>query len=823
MTAWWSDARIDATVTQEYIERELGSKKHVDTLHRVLAFGDGLTDDTYLDWILERSPRIFLILNQIGVPEKVFEVTDRSFADDDLPLSQDTLWELNLFGGKSETLDKKFYREQFNFLIQELEPGGHVDYGTWEVIPVESTTKRPGIANNNSQTSDKVLVHSTVYTRKKVATFSNNGIDEVHFIMHLKALTALQHPHLVTVWATYSQDEYNYILLTPSTETNLKVFLEEPPKSFKSLEKYERRNIFLAWTHCLTSAVAYLHDKGFTHGMLRPSTITVDHRNTVFINGYSALKALDVDEPNSPYSGELYDHAAPENWTRQPCLHESAPLKTVLPGGGRTSRRIPKPQPIDPSLTLPLPHTPTTQGSRTASKSASSGSSTNVRPRNALITTFAPPQRANSIFVSSSTSHRACASDIFSLTTVLLTVLSMILQHTPKSFASHRCRLNRQAGRGNAPPDSSFHKNLGQVTKWIDMLAKEAGQRERKDMKFWGSVVELVQVCRLGVKREAKDRISAKDLDNKVKGWVEFGLGRRRKCSCMTTEAPDQCNDGEGESVEEPTSKYSIVKKKQPSKPFTVKDRRRPTGKQGHATKRSMSEPSVSVGVGNVRPAGNSAIKESTVWGLGELSHLHSGMMRSASIASDKESTVWGLADEAPGHPPSKPPTQWSGMMRPASIASDKESTVWGLADELPGPPPSKPSQQRSGVMHPASVASEKESTVWGLPIEAPGPTPPPQRQMTSGNKGVIWGLRDVTLSDKRFTDNRGGGMHFPLPKGHADSRPGSVNTSCIAVGVPGVESEYSSQEESDETDDGDRREDWPLPLGSLRLDCRPT
>ncbi|KAK4690456.1 hypothetical protein P7C71_g6339, partial [Lecanoromycetidae sp. Uapishka_2] len=359
MTAWWSDARIDATVNQEYIERELGSKKHVDTLHRVLAFGDGLTDDTYLDWILERSRRIFLVLNQIGVPEKIFELIDRSFADDDLPLSQDTLWELNLFGGKSETLDKKFYREQFNFLIQELEPGGHVDYGTWEVVPVEPTIKRPGIANPNSQTtSDRVLVQKSVYTRKKVATFGDNGIDEVHFVMHLKALTTLQHSHLVTVWATYSQDEFNYILLTPPTELTLKVILEEPPKSFKLLEKYERRNIFLTWTHCLTSAVAYLHDKGFAHQTLRPSTITVDHKNTVFINEYSALKALDVDEPNSPYSGELYDHAAPENWTRQPRLHETAPLKSYLPGGGRTSRRIPKAQPIEPKLTLPLPQTP---------------------------------------------------------------------------------------------------------------------------------------------------------------------------------------------------------------------------------------------------------------------------------------------------------------------------------------------------------------------------------------------------------------------------------------------------------------------------------
>ena len=782
MTAWWSDTRIDATVSQEYIERELGAKKHVDTLHRVLAFGDGLTDDTYLDWILERSPRIFLILNHIGVPEKVFEVIDRSLADDDLPLSQDTLWELNLFGGKSETLDKKFYREQFNFLIQELEPGGHVDYGTWEIVPVEPTLKRPGIANGNSQVSlDRVVVQSNIYTRKKVATFGDNGIDDVHFIMHLKALTALHHSHLVTVWATYSQDEFNYILLNPATDMNLKVFLEEPPKAFKLLEKHERRNIFLTWTHCLTSAVAYLHDKGLTHQTLRPSTISVDHKYTVFVNDYSALKALDVDESNSPYSGELYDHAAPENWTRQPCLHETAPLKTYLPGGGRTSRRIPKHQSIEPKHKLALPQTPTTQRSRTASKSNSSGSSTNVKPRNALITTFAPRERAASI-ASSTTSHRACASDIFSLTTVILTVLSMILQHSPKSFASHRCRLNRQAGRGNAPPDSSFHKNLNQVTKWMDMLAKEAGQREKKDMKFWGSVVELVQVCRLGIRKEAKERINARDLEKKIGGWLEWGLGRRRRCGCMTAGESGQVEIINGEEVEEPTSKYSLTKKPQPSKSFTVKDRRPPTSKRqltaDHTTERSVSEPTISMHLSSMGRTSLPSSKqtpheESTVWGLDDLSQLHSGMLRSASIVSD-----------------------------------DKESTVWGLLE-------SKPVLTAPPATHPP-------------PRDPPPSNPLPERPQTSGGEGIIWGLRDVRAGEKDGV----GGMRFPaVPTGYSSavldldgsSRAESVTTSCIAVGVPGGESVYGSgsEEGSEETEQGGRKEDWPLPLGSFTLEGR--
>ena len=756
MTAWWSNERINATVTQEYIERELGSKKYVDTLHGVLAFGDGLTDDTYLDWILERSPRIFLILNQIGAPEKVFEAIDRSFTDDDLPLSQDSLWELNLFGGKSETLDKKFYREQFNFLIQELEPGNHINYSTWDVVPVETTAKRPGITTNTS--CDQVRVQNQVYTRKKVATFGDNGIDEVHFIMHLKSLTTIQHPHLVSVWATYSQDEFNYILLTPPTEMTLKAFLDEPPKAFKALEKYERRNILMTWCHCLTSALASLHDKGFTHQTLRPSAITVDHKNTIYINDYSALKALDIDEPAQPYSSELYDHSAPENWLRKPCLHETAPLKTYLPGGGRTARRIPKPEHENPTGTLPLPPPspgmPTRKSSksgatsRSGSKSNSSGSSTTTRPRNTVITTFAPPQRVASTAGSSMHSKRAYSSDVFSLTTVLLTLLSMILQHSPKSFASHRCRLNRQAGRGNAPPDASFHKNLPQVMKWIDILAKEAGQREKKDMKFWGAVVELAQLCRLGVQKEPKDRIHSKDLEKKVAGWVDWGLGRKRKCNCTCGTGTNGAQEFKPDYQEqEPESKYQLLKTNGHSK-FRLEEKRK--------LNLPPAESSVDVAVGSMRRASISSYQESTVWGLGELSHLHSGLMRPPSIISTQDSLIWG-ANDAPHFDNNN---NNNTIVRPMTASNiNNESGIWGLGD----------AKMNNNEIKPYNMMEKRNKS---FPQDYPAST-------TTSN--IAMGVM-------------------------GDDEEGSVYSG-----------DGSETEQGAET----LRADWPLPLGTLTLDHR--
>lgn len=651
MTAWWSNERISNTVNAAYVERELGSKNLVDKVHRVLAFGDSLTDDTYLDWILERSPRFFLILNEIGVTEKIIDLIDKSFADDDLPLSQDALWELNLFGGKSETLDRKFYREQFNFLIQELKPGGHVDYGDWAVVPVEPFVKRPGIAKAN----DKVYVHGNLYTRRKITIFDDNNIDEVQFIMHLKSLSTICHPHLVSIWSTYSQENSIFLLLSPSTETNLKSFLEEQPKAFKGLDKAERRDVFLTWTHCLAAALAYLHDRGFTHQTIRPGTITIDHNHKIYLGDYSAIKNLDTDEPRNSYSGELYDHAAPENWLRRPRLHEVAALKTILPGGGRTSRRIPKGPVEDKKNYLPLPSTPAI-ATRVNSKSVSSCSSSNAsRPRNALITTFAPTERRTSTSSSiSSRNSKLEAADVFSLTTVLITLLSMILHHTPKTCASHRSRLNRQAGRGNAPPDASFHKNLNQLVKWLDILTKEAGQREKKDMKFWGAVVEIVQLCRLGVQKEAKERITAKELDHKIGGWVEWGLGRKRRCTCEV--AREDCVQPDARSSAEYSSKYVL------DQPSSERRPSRPDWLPASELSRNVFES---------QSSNENAAKQITVWGLGDLATLHENMMRPASVMTF-ESTTWGLGN----HPHTNRDSR-----RPASMTSCKESTIWGLGD----------------------------------------------------------------------------------------------------------------------------------------------
>lgn len=535
MSTWWSDERIEATVTAEYISRELQSQVHQAALDRPMGFGDSLTDDTYLDWILHKGRRIFLTLNSIGCPEWIFEVIDKTLDDDDLPLSEEALKKLNLFGGRSETLEKKFYRQQYRFLVIELQPGGHVDYGDDDILPLESIARRvPGIPSHQDYNRVYVPKTNSVYTRRKISTSGDNGIDREHFVMHMKALQAINHPHLVSIWATYTKSLFSYVLLTPSLDLTLKSFLDEEPKAFKHLPKLQRRETLIKWIHCLTSALSYLHEKGFAHQAIRPSAITIDDNYNVYLNDFGALKALDTEGNPSPYNCETYDHSAPEIWVRTPCIHESAPLRTTLPGGGRTTYRL-----HSESVKPLSPYLVSVENRRRSDATSSCSSSTHSRTQKALITTFSTPRLD---------SPPSCPADVFSLTTILLQLVSLVLSQSPKKFAAFRSCHNRHAGRGGAPADASFHVNLPQVVKWIDFLSKEAAGRHWRDKKrgefgIWQGVGGIVEVCRGGMRREPNDRICSREMERQIRGWADKALGARQMSCCgQEDEAVEEVN-----------------------------------------------------------------------------------------------------------------------------------------------------------------------------------------------------------------------------------------------------------------------------------------
>jgi serine/threonine protein kinase len=339
-SVWWTDARIDATVDRAFIISKLTLEER-RLLEQSISFGGGLTDDTYLDWILERAKKLFLILVEIGVPDQIFGLVDESYDDADLPISLSAVPELRLTQDPDGTLDKKFYKTQFKFLIRNITEGKNVQYTEEETIPVEAVGLKAGIVPLGRDGTDKVRLASSyreVFARKRVPLNQPpNHVSEDDVLSEIRSLRKFAHEHLASVYASYSHGDSIYVLLTPASEYTLKSFLADTPKHFDNLPKLERREILINWPHCLANGLDWLHSKGVAHGAVRPSNVLIDANFRIFLGQckafnitHSSFKADDV---------EIYQYAAPERWKRAATVQTSTTGKVALPSGGRTARK----------------------------------------------------------------------------------------------------------------------------------------------------------------------------------------------------------------------------------------------------------------------------------------------------------------------------------------------------------------------------------------------------------------------------------------------------------------------------------------------------
>lgn len=485
-TMWWDEQRIEETVTPQFVASKLRPDEQV-RLEEPLGFGDGLTDDTYMEWIELKAKRIFLILVDLGVPDQIFGVIDDSWDDDDLPIPLDQVERLQLTYDKDEKLEKKFFLRQFYYLLRNIQKGEHVYYDDEEVVPLELAEKRPvGAVTGLTHTSNVDKVHlpgrpDDLFHRRRVPLGVTSGrMPTEEFLSGLEALRVVDHKHLTSLWASYIHQGYGYLLLTPVNDSTLKSFLAVTPQSIKILAKQDRRILLLNWLHCLADALAFLHKQGMAHSNIKPSNVMLDSENRIFLGDSGVFSTANLDGEKQGFDKEVYDYSAPEAGPRLPAPPPiSLPVSRPLSRHGSTTRRPNGPSNFD--YPPPSPNTPSTTFSTSTSP---------PRTSTGLLKTRHDPQKA----------------DIFSLGTIFLEVLTFFSKRASRNFASHRASKNKTPGRGGGLPDSSFHKNLGQVESWMDTLTKDA---KKKEDKIFRGIPNIVNLCREMLKDSPDERPTA--------------------------------------------------------------------------------------------------------------------------------------------------------------------------------------------------------------------------------------------------------------------------------------------------------------------------
>ncbi|GME25674.1 protein kinase domain-containing protein [Neofusicoccum parvum] len=471
---WWTDDRIDAKVTPEFVASRL-RKEERDLLYKPLAFGDGLTDDTYLEWIMERAKRLFLILAEVGVPDQIYGCVDDAWDDQDLPIDAEAVERLALSRKKDDQLNRRFYQTQYTFLLRELHRGTHIAYGPNEVIPIEHVYKLPPAASLQHWSR----VHlpkkpDEVFVRRRVSFSEDKEADQEEFLKDIAAAQEVDHQHIAPVWASYTSKGNGFVVSSFVGEHTLKSFIDfRTPTQYMRLALPDRRTLLLNWMHCLADAVATIHGHGLAHGAIRPSNILVNDRNDIAFSDIGSLKSLQKDKKITP--DEIYNYAAPE-------AHEQSLASLLAPLNSPTKSK-PRRASMD---------------SEASSHGSNSSTKTNKTARkithltSASLSTFdfgfnKAPAKPNDALATSD------FADVFSLGCIFLDILTFMIKKKPTEFVKHRTTKHKTPGKSGSRSDSSFHANLDKLNSWMQHLDTVAMEHEEIHFRAVRPLLQLVR------------------------------------------------------------------------------------------------------------------------------------------------------------------------------------------------------------------------------------------------------------------------------------------------------------------------------------------
>ncbi|PSN71821.1 kinase-like protein [Corynespora cassiicola Philippines] len=494
---WWTEERINEKVTVDFVRSRLRPEER-QRLNRPVGFGD-LTDDTYIEWILEKARRLFLILAEIGEAAKIFTVVDKSWDDDDLPLDLEDIEKLSLDNIRDDQAALRFYQTQFTFLLRELREGAHIDYGANEELPLEYVMGLPpAVSLQHWSRVHLPKKPNEVYVRRKcpLGNAESPVAFEMDFIMDVESARMVEHEHIAPVWASYTAKGNGYTLTNFVGQHTLKTFIDhrEPPQ-YKRLQKPERRFLVLNWLHCLADAIATLHQSGFCHSDIRPTNILIDERNNIAFSDIASLETFQKDK--KPDAMDAYVYGAPE-------AHLS-------------------PEPVVPAkASAPPPAVGAVRKPSVASKSSSGSSASGGSQRQKLtkvptndFTGFNFGFKKNKPKPKPrSRVHETEKADVFSLGCVFLEMITFMLKKKPHEFVKHRSSKQKvNTGGKNSRTDSSFHANLEKIETWIQML--EDFSTEKEDDVF-RTVPHILNLVRAMISKAPAGRPSARDVRDRL-------------------------------------------------------------------------------------------------------------------------------------------------------------------------------------------------------------------------------------------------------------------------------------------------------------------
>lgn len=472
---WWTDERINEKVTQDFVTSRLQPHER-ERLTQPVGFGD-LSDDTYIEWILEKARRLFLVLAEIGEADGIFAVVDRSWDDDDLPLEMDDIEQLALSNRRDDHASARFYSTQFSFLLRELRKGVHIDYAPNEEVPLEYVMGLPPAASLQNWSRVHLPKRpKEVYVRRKFALGNTESPTafESTFVMDVESARMVEHEHIAPVWASYTAKDTGYVVTNFVGQHTLRTFIDHrDPAQYRKLPKPQRRWLVLNWMHCLADAIATLHQNGFCHSAIRPSNIIIDDGNSIAFSDIGSLETFQRDK--RPDAADAYIYSAPETQSSVASLQPGALAAPVVANARHTS-------------------VASKSSSGSSASSGSLGRKLSKAPTNDFSGFNFGFRKTKSAPKPRSRVHETEKADIFSLACVFLEIISFMLKKKPHDFIKHRTTKQRSnTGGKSSRTDSSFHANLEKIESWMVILEKASCEQDEDAFRAIPYILTLIR------------------------------------------------------------------------------------------------------------------------------------------------------------------------------------------------------------------------------------------------------------------------------------------------------------------------------------------
>ncbi|KAF2250044.1 kinase domain-containing protein [Trematosphaeria pertusa] len=493
---WWTEERINEKVTPDFITSRLRPNER-EWLHRPVGFGD-LTDDTYIEWILEKARRLFLILAEIGESDRIFAVVERAWDDADLPLQMEDIEKLSLANRRDDQANARFYHTQFSFLLRVLREGVHIDYAPNEEIPLEYVMELPpAVSLQHWSRVHLPKKPNEVYVRRKFSLGTPDSPDAYvdDYLMDVESAKMVGHDHIAPVWASYTAKGTGFTLTNFVGQHTLKTFIDHrKPLQYQRVPKPQRRYLVLNWLHCLADAVATLHQSGFCHSGIRPSNIIIDERNNIAFSDIASLETFQRDKKPDPM--DAYVYGAPE-----------AHISTA---------------PSEPDTPAPAPNIGTVRKPSSASKTSAGSSNSSGSQRQKLTKTPTSDfsgfnfgfRKGKKPVKPRSRIHDSEQADMFSLGCVFLELVTFMLKKKPHEFIKHRSSKQKiNAGGKNSRVDSSYHANLERVESWMKVI-EDAALAEKEDA--FRAMPYIMNLIRGMLSRNPNMRPTARDARDRL-------------------------------------------------------------------------------------------------------------------------------------------------------------------------------------------------------------------------------------------------------------------------------------------------------------------